>query len=212
MLLKEPDADYVSPHKARRSRRVLLCVLLILLAPLIISAVLLTLRAFPRVHQSNLLPSNDSHLFSAPMDSLLALSVANNTAAPSVRWAPATISECKQNTPQYFAPCAASRTPGAVYGEELIYPDFRLRQPIFAPSRAANDTAAWWRLVDGIAERGARCDKEWVCYRGQTGQNIVRDHPIQCSGLHDSNIGIRLWVMRRTQATRHRTRGVIKPA
>ncbi|VDC04716.1 unnamed protein product [Peniophora sp. CBMAI 1063] len=61
-----------------------------------------------------------------------------------------------------------------MYGEELVYPDFRLRTPIFAPSRQRDDEQAWNALLNDIRERASRCAEDgWVCYRGQHGQNII---------------------------------------
>ncbi|EIW58394.1 uncharacterized protein TRAVEDRAFT_58667 [Trametes versicolor FP-101664 SS1] len=92
----------------------------------------------------------------------------------SRQWAPASLNTCPPGTPSYLAPCLAQRREGAVYGEELIYPDFRLHEPLFAPSRADGDRPEWRRKLDGIMERASFCkDKRWVCYRGQTGQNVV---------------------------------------
>ncbi|KAI0671329.1 hypothetical protein C8Q78DRAFT_1069047 [Trametes maxima] len=122
---------------------------------------------------SPLLPphlSDKQRLFSAALPIL----VADGVELPSTRWAPVSISTCHPGMHPYLAPCLAQRREGAIYGEELVYPDFRLRQPLFARARVENDTLEWWKLVDGVRERGSRCsDKEWVCYRGQNGQNIV---------------------------------------
>ncbi|KAI0084403.1 hypothetical protein BDY19DRAFT_898587 [Irpex rosettiformis] len=91
----------------------------------------------------------------------------------STRWSPATITTCEPTTQPYYAPCIAERTYGAIKGEELVYPDFQLREPIFAPSRLENDREEWRTFVEGIRERAARCSDEWYCYRGQHGQNII---------------------------------------
>ncbi len=91
----------------------------------------------------------------------------------SSRWAPTIITDCTPNTQHYYAPCIADRTYGAVSGQELIYPDFQLREPIFAQSRLEEDQRQWLTFAEGIRERSARCSDEWYCYRGQHGQNIV---------------------------------------
>lgn len=43
-------------------------------------------------------------------------------------WAPFPLSRCEFGTPQHFAPCVAERLEGVVYAEELLYPDFQIRQ------------------------------------------------------------------------------------
>lgn len=91
----------------------------------------------------------------------------------SSRWAPTIITECTPHTQHYYAPCIADRTYSAIRGQELIYPDFQLREPIFAQSRLEEDQRQWRTFVEGIRERAARCSDEWYCYRGQHGQNIV---------------------------------------
>lgn len=96
------------------------------------------------------------------------------SATTSTRWTPAVLTTCEPTTQRYYAPCIAERTRGAVKGEELVYPDFQLREPIFAPSRLQNDRSQWHAFTEGIRERAARCSDEWYCYRGQHGQNIVR--------------------------------------
>ncbi|KAI0831877.1 hypothetical protein BC628DRAFT_1310600 [Trametes gibbosa] len=116
-------------------------------------------------------PARDSHNRFA--DSLPTF-LANHLASPSSHWAPASLNSCPPGTPSYLAPCLARRREGAVYGEELVYPDFRIREPLFAPSRINDDLPAWRQLMKEISERAAFCgERGWVCYRGQTGQNIA---------------------------------------
>ena len=44
---------------------------------------------------------------------------------PSTRWSPTILTTCTPGLTQpYYAPCIALRTPGAIKGEELVYPDF----------------------------------------------------------------------------------------
>ncbi|KAH9851844.1 hypothetical protein C2E23DRAFT_732108 [Lenzites betulinus] len=120
-----------------------------------------TSRAQPRLH--------DQRRLAASLPTFLATHIDS----PSTHWAPASMNSCPPGTPSYLAPCLARRREGAVYGEELLYPDFRIRVPLFAPNRT-DDSPAWRRLLSAIAERAAFCgDGEWACYRGQTGQNIV---------------------------------------
>ena len=108
----------------------------------------------------------------------------NNTSPlpPSTRWTPTILTTCTPGlTQRYYAPYIALRTPGAIKGEELIYPDFRLREPVYARSRREGDGKLWREFVKGIGERAGRCggseegeEGVWYCYRGQHGQNIVR--------------------------------------
>lgn len=105
----------------------------------------------------------------------LSLSTPTGDAArQSTRWSPVALSTCDSNTPTYYAPCLAERVQGAVYGEELVYPDFRLREPVFASTREEENASTWRGLADGIKERGVACrEAGWICYRGQHGQNVV---------------------------------------
>ncbi|KAI0766167.1 hypothetical protein BD413DRAFT_605985 [Trametes elegans] len=93
---------------------------------------------------------------------------------PSRRWAPVSVSTCQPGMASHLGPCLAQRRQSAIFGEELMYPDFRLREPLFAQGRLGEDTPRWRRLLDDIRDRAAPCmDGTWVCYRGQAGQNIV---------------------------------------
>ncbi|KAI0367618.1 hypothetical protein BV20DRAFT_552485 [Pilatotrama ljubarskyi] len=105
--------------------------------------------------------------------SSLSTFLSHNQDLASRHWAPVSISACEPGTPSFFAPCLAQRREGALFGEELVYPDFRLREPVFAQSRSEN-AGEWRKLLPDIRGRAAWCEESgWVCYRGQTGQNIV---------------------------------------
>ena len=56
--------------------------------------------------------------------------------------------------PSYYASRITNREE---YGEQLVCPNFHLREPIFTPSRSEHDGEEWGKLVNGIQERGARC-------------------------------------------------------
>ncbi|KAI0777507.1 hypothetical protein BD413DRAFT_181118 [Trametes elegans] len=124
----------------------------------------------PLLPQPHAPPSEARNLLSTSLPAFLA----HHPELPSGRWAPISMSTCLPGMAPYLSPCLAERRQGAVFGEELIYPDFRIREPLFAPARVNDDAPEWRKLLGGIKERGALCeDGKWVCYRGQTGQNIV---------------------------------------
>ncbi|EJD38873.1 hypothetical protein AURDEDRAFT_91769 [Auricularia subglabra TFB-10046 SS5] len=104
----------------------------------------------------------------------LALYTAQHQNAPSSRWAPMVLSSCTPNMHPYHAPCMAATHPKVAYGEELVYPDFRIREPVFAPLRFASDRPEWQALLNKVRDRTALCpDDQWACYRGISGQNII---------------------------------------
>ncbi|KAJ7603578.1 hypothetical protein FB45DRAFT_995127 [Roridomyces roridus] len=70
---------------------------------------------------------------------------------------------------RYYAPCAAQKLQHVAYAEELIYPDFEIREPYFAKDEHRD---AWRAATSDISER-AVLDSGWMAYRGQTGQNFV---------------------------------------
>ncbi|KAI0781890.1 hypothetical protein C8Q75DRAFT_728354 [Abortiporus biennis] len=106
--------------------------------------------------------------------SALATSLTPRRNISSSRWSPVSISTCTPDTAPYYAPCLAQRLKGAIYGEELLYPNFRLREPIFAPTRVEHDRQEWRKLIGGIRDRAHWCKEDgWICYSGQSGQNII---------------------------------------
>ncbi|KAL4242632.1 hypothetical protein ABKN59_011689 [Abortiporus biennis] len=113
--------------------------------------------------------SHDATLFS----SALATSLTPRRNVSSSRWSPISIPTCTPDTAPYYAPCLAQRLKEAIYGEELLYPNFRLREPIFAPTRFKHDKQEWRKLIGGIRDRAHWCKEDgWICYSGQSGQNI----------------------------------------
>lgn len=139
-----------------------------------------TLTAFPL--SLNYFPPLPAHgnIINTAQDSLRAsLSKAFTIATPpvhqlpSTRWAPVSLTTCEDETPSYYAPCLATRKAGAVLGEELIYPDFSLREPHWTGVRKDLDQERWRKIIDGIRERGYNKNNGWVAYRGQHGQNLV---------------------------------------
>lgn len=52
----------------------------------------------------------------------------------SARWAPFVVPTCAEGMPRHWAPCrvgAAGEPAELVYGEEVVYPDFSIPEPIF---------------------------------------------------------------------------------
>jgi len=56
-----------------------------------------------------------------------------------------------------------------MYGEDVEYPDFRIRLPLFADDRTERE---WIELVQEIGLR-AVIEDGYCVYRNQTGQNYV---------------------------------------
>jgi hypothetical protein len=91
---------------------------------------------------------------------------------PSGVFTPMVVRDCTHLTPAWFAPCVALRTPIAdrVYGEELVYPDFGLPEPLFAQPEHAE---RWRAGLGSIADRAVLANG-FVMYKSQHGQNFVR--------------------------------------
>ncbi|KAJ7092309.1 hypothetical protein B0H15DRAFT_777465 [Mycena belliarum] len=87
-------------------------------------------------------------------------------------WAPLSLSSCGDATPAHYAPCLAQRLKNVVHAEELLYPDFELREPHFAREEHRR---RWRAFVQSDPDFGDRAvfNKGWVKYRGQSGQNFV---------------------------------------
>lgn len=131
----------------------------------------------------------------------LAISAPPRNVALSVRWIPTSLTyvvlcqswnhrapgadtfpspypnrECVPDvTPLHFAPCVAALQQGlTAFGEELLYPDFKLREPLWSGQRGSFDRERWLETVRGISERGVYTKEGgWIAYRGQHGQNLV---------------------------------------
>ncbi|KAJ6558643.1 hypothetical protein B0H10DRAFT_1967288 [Mycena sp. CBHHK59/15] len=71
--------------------------------------------------------------------------------------------------PDYYAPCVAQNLSNVLYAEELIYPDFELREPYFAKEAHRE---RWRKSTADISER-AVLNSGWMIYKGQSGQNFV---------------------------------------
>lgn len=82
---------------------------------------------------------------------------------------------CEDITPFHWAPCVAARKQGLnVFGEELLYPDFKLREPRWVGRQGESDRQLWFETVSTIAERGVPAKEGgWISYRGQHGQNLA---------------------------------------
>ncbi|KAJ7021301.1 hypothetical protein C8F04DRAFT_1141363 [Mycena alexandri] len=91
---------------------------------------------------------------------------------PNDIWVPLALSSCIFGMPAYYAPSFARTLPNVLYAEELLYPDFKLREPHFVN----DEHRQTWRdyaLSDlAFRDRGALLDG-WVNYKGQAGQNFV---------------------------------------
>ena len=197
-------------RKGRFSTAIILITLLAVLATFSLASRIFLLCP-PHITSLPSLPQASSEPYLLPQPELQASIPLSATS--STRWAPAVLTTCGPATQRYYAPCIAERTRGAVKGEELIYPDFQLREPIFAPSRLQNDRSQWHAFAEGIRERAARCSDEWYCYRGQHGQNIVRDlQPTTLSRSSASHCRNRFFPMRPTLGAHLLTRGVMKLA
>lgn len=73
-------------------------------------------------------------------------------------WRPYIFNACLPGMDRHFAPCLAAGYPNLLSGEELVYPDFRLRLPRFVTDE---HKATWLRLARvrlwGERRRRAAC-------------------------------------------------------
>ncbi|KAJ7104557.1 hypothetical protein C8R43DRAFT_906944 [Mycena crocata] len=98
-----------------------------------------------------------------------------STLNSSRTWIPLSLSVCTFSMPSYYAPCLADTLSNVVYAEELVYPDFDIREPYFARE---DHRQIWRRFAESDPEfrdRGSP-NKGWVNYKGQSGQNFVFHH------------------------------------
>jgi hypothetical protein len=85
------------------------------------------------------------------------------------------LNRCTPDMPRHYAPClvGSASDPHVAYAEELIYPDFSLREPHFL----SEEHAAFWRsTVTGPGDYLLERFTLWhgrAYYTGQRGQNIV---------------------------------------
>ncbi len=121
-------------------------------------------------------PSPPSFAFNPPPNPAYASAFEEDTLRhrgfPSGVFTPMVVRDCTHLTPAWFAPCVALRTPIAdrVYGEELVYPDFGLPEPLFAQPEHAE---RWRAGLGSIADRAVLANG-FVMYKSQHGQNFVR--------------------------------------
>ncbi|KAJ7366275.1 hypothetical protein DFH08DRAFT_1071826 [Mycena albidolilacea] len=86
-------------------------------------------------------------------------------------WMPLDLSTCLFGMPAYYAPCAAQKLKNVEYAEELVYPDFEIREPYFAQEEHRTK----WRIFTQTAGDFDRASLHlgWMQYKGQSGQNFV---------------------------------------
>ncbi|KAJ7065062.1 hypothetical protein C8F01DRAFT_1021907 [Mycena amicta] len=90
----------------------------------------------------------------------------------SYPWTPLSLSSCLFGMPKHYAPCFAQQLDNVVYAEELLYPDFELRQPYF-PTIHQRDLWRKFTQTNLEFQDRASLHGEWVSYKGQSGQNFV---------------------------------------
>ncbi|KAF7316143.1 hypothetical protein MIND_00132500 [Mycena indigotica] len=136
----------------------------IYLAVLIVnaSAALIFLHAWYRVD-----PATPS-----PFQYAQALERSSSVANASSQWAPLALSSCSFAMPEHYAPCLAKKMSHVIHSEELLYPDFELRQPYFATDSQRD---VWQKFAQNDPEYRDRAHlvEGWVRYSGQSGQNYV---------------------------------------
>jgi hypothetical protein len=110
---------------------------------------------------------------STPFSEYLRLSTPAQAA--STPWTPLSLSRCEFGMPSYYAPCIAQTLPNVAYAEELLYPDFEIREPYFAKEQHRQ---RWRRASIDIKDRAVLDDSGWMAYKGQSGQNFVRSFPV----------------------------------
>jgi hypothetical protein len=93
-------------------------------------------------------------------------------ADPTSPWSPRVIRRCDKTVNPDSAACTVARVAwrGGLYGEDLEYPDFRIRLPLFADDKTERD---WVELVKEIEGRAVMEDG-YLVYRNQVGENYVR--------------------------------------
>ncbi|PWN52392.1 hypothetical protein IE53DRAFT_312161 [Violaceomyces palustris] len=98
-------------------------------------------------------------------------------------WSPIRLTECIENVTQpYYAPCQAEvvnqRFGGerVLYAEELIYPDFAIREPIYPKGDSGTSTRRRWKEIMSREGRGLARGVDgvdWWQYNGERGQNFL---------------------------------------
>ncbi|KAJ7477971.1 hypothetical protein B0H11DRAFT_2028904 [Mycena galericulata] len=97
------------------------------------------------------------------------LHISTAAGGPSAPWAPMSLARCEFGMPGHYAPCVAEHLSNVAYAEELLYPDFQIREPYFVKEEHRNK---WRQATLEITDR-AVFDSGWMVYKGQTGQNFV---------------------------------------
>ncbi|KAF7319095.1 hypothetical protein HMN09_00245800 [Mycena chlorophos] len=156
-----PDRSLPAPlsrrlaHATRQpSRRAYLVILLTVV-------VLILLRSTSRVK-----PSPTGNNFAT------ALEDRTSPSSPSSLWAPFSLSTCVFGMPRHWAPCFAQRLANVLYAEELVYPDFQLREPYF-PNNQQREVWRKFAQTDSEYRDRASLKEGWATYKGQHGQNFV---------------------------------------
>ncbi|KAG2486231.1 hypothetical protein HYH03_015056 [Edaphochlamys debaryana] len=112
--------------------------------------------------------------------SVTAIPASRGHNASSDAWRPLILTRCLPGDHNRSAPCLVGHVPGLVYGEELLYPDFRIRLPSFYDHE---HRATWMRCLQynrkwrrGKIVMGTDQLEGWIYYLGQRGQNLVYEH------------------------------------
>ncbi|KAJ6590699.1 hypothetical protein DFH09DRAFT_1026851 [Mycena vulgaris] len=152
-------------HSPALARRTPYFVLLGALITLILLSVYIAYNGLP--HAIGLPPSTVLRNSTTPFSEYLRLSTPAQ--GFSTHWTPLSLSRCDFGMPPHYAPCIAQTLNNVAYAEELLYPDFEIREPYFAKEEHRE---RWQRASLDVKERGV-LDSGWMGYKGQTGQNFV---------------------------------------
>ncbi|KAJ6584386.1 hypothetical protein B0H19DRAFT_1206321 [Mycena capillaripes] len=96
-------------------------------------------------------------------------------------WTPLSLSVCSFGMPTYYGPCVAQTLANVEYAEELLYPDFELREPYFAQEEHRQRWRSYTQSDPEFKDRGALYSG-WMRYKGQSGQNFGTFAPDSWSG------------------------------
>ncbi|KAJ7752477.1 hypothetical protein DFH07DRAFT_825484 [Mycena maculata] len=148
-------------HPSITQRRKVYLILLTTANVLILSSVYVAYKGLPH----SITPALLRH--STPFSEYLRLSTPERGLATP--WTPLSLSVCQFGTPTHYAPCLAQNLNNVAYAEELLYPDFEIREPYFAKEEHRE---RWQKATSDINERGV-LQSGWMAYKGQSGQNFV---------------------------------------
>ncbi|KAJ7135869.1 hypothetical protein C8R44DRAFT_662094 [Mycena epipterygia] len=152
-------------HSTALGRRKFYFVLLGVLNAFILLSVYIAYNGVP--HSNPLRSFRISQTAATTFSEYLRLSTSDSSAATP--WTPLSLSRCQFGMPTHYAPCVARTLSNVAYAEELVYPDFEIREPYFAKEEHRE---RWRKASSEITERGV-LDSGWMAYRGQSGQNFV---------------------------------------